>query len=787
MNAVDGIADAMTHQMLLDDDLSAASAAISTGPAADSGPSYDALSLAGIDFTSQATSHTSRAMRRRRQRGRARQRQRHLHDAQNPLALGDGDGDGGGEDGDWDNDYTRSKSVHPHPHPHAHAHHHHAPENGNQAPKKAARAVSTPPPPRGDKRINASGTHHDLSLGPRRRAAPLASRHFTGPLPPPTKAACLIAPDPGLHPARPSLRIHLTHTYPDIDLVLATSWPEVDVHLPWLLADSLESGGFPTQDDPASARNQPIYLLGMDTETYPSRPLLATTSVHKHIQPPTFLHDPNYPSTIQLASRSRILIIPIHWLARQHGPASISPALRALFANPQVKFTGVALQSDLEPLYKALGIPKITPSGRVVDLELVVRDWRVPAGLDELGFQFTPLLSTSTHARIDAVHGGIHIDTHPHDRNAYLHDEDALLCLGHPAQPGYPQVHVAGWKSTPLSMATNWDVNPARWTVAMATYAGLDALVSRAVGFAIGPVVDPRTWTLASDSETPVVLAVNPTYRPFHVRLSTAIALAQPSQHGVADSLANAGQDGVSPLVWIRHMLAFLHVRHARPMRVGNAHGWILGMSSVQHHVKSLRLMRGIRNKQALMDRAVEWMVSTGLIEWIELPSITRGGAMEKFITHVHVDRDVVPLPRDQVAKPTTAALVAFLVEELPRIPGSARSLLTRAAAIECLAWTHPELALLAEPLARQVAADWVRELLGQRDWDQLASDWAGKVKALERALVNRLGVEADLGVERRAKDRERERRKKAGKKGKAPAVVKVLSLADIMGGEDSD
>ncbi|KNE66811.1 hypothetical protein AMAG_11298 [Allomyces macrogynus ATCC 38327] len=271
----------------------------------------------------------------------------------------------------------------------------------------------------------------------------------------------------------------------------------------------------PTAPPVAPTSTTPIYLLGLDTETDTAR---KDAPVLPDGIPRTA------PSTLQLATRSRVLIVPVFHLFYHDAP-TMSPALRHLLTErSDVVFAGVGIAEDAAPMAHWDLVPR-----HVVDVATVVRPWNVASGIEDLVFRFTNMLDDDTPDTDDdeptppapfvssATNDGAcpfcppaHTSSRP---PAHFFTESYARHLVCPTTGTYPYLRV-GWKSKSLIFSP-WDAAPRTWPVAAMQYAALDALASHHVGAALWPHAPPSALPTILPVPNPAPrVRVNRRYRP---------------------------------------------------------------------------------------------------------------------------------------------------------------------------------------------------------------------------------------------------------------------------------
>ncbi|ORZ31750.1 hypothetical protein BCR44DRAFT_1260203 [Catenaria anguillulae PL171] len=523
------------------------------------------------------------------------------------------------------------------------------------------------------------------------------------------------------------------------------------------------------------------YLVGLDTESYHIR------AENRLLPTPTR----TLPSTLQLASRTRVLIVPVYFLTHmQRQP--LSARFRALFARNDVQWTGVGVLEDLVPFQASLGVAMHARG--VLDVARVTKYWRVPMSLEDLTFQFTDLAGgAASHDRnADGnndkelgqkppvqVFGGVLHDVPPTvpsptilrnlrtnaaacaqctalvaDPEAvpdYMYLEESLVGLG--TGPEYPDLSI-GWKSTQLSMSM-WDMPPEQWTATHVVYAGMDAVASRAVGDKIRAVVQVDTWTrywaaldawkATSDNEDQVPVGPMPvleSYRPLPLRLAVKVSETH------------------SPLEAIRRTLA--HVAACR--EAGHP-----SIRSVLRCIQDWRLLRGVKDRRTVITRAIEHFVRADIVDLIDAQGnslVGQGAKRAKFtfeaaaltndakvyLGHVCLTKPIDPVPPTSgVMGAIPDDLPAFLDANLGRIPGV---YITKEHLVECVAWTHPELAVYNEQPARVLARAWVSGL-PESMVNKVVKEARYQTRVVERGMVEG-GMGGGGGLSRKERDRER-------------------------------
>ncbi|KAI9218927.1 hypothetical protein BC828DRAFT_191559 [Blastocladiella britannica] len=416
---------------------------------------------------------------------------------------------------------------------------------------------------------------------------------------------------------------------------LAMTWDEAVGALDWLLEDAVIVGSASSlsatplppangaadgaadgaTDGAADGEVDVTYLLGFDTESDASRRIGTSDTLPAEVR--------RCPSTLQLGSRSRVLVVPSYHLLHVLG-LPVPQAFRDLFSRADVWWAGVALAGDVEPLKETLGIE--IPPNRVLDVSRVVKKWNIGEGLEELAYQFTAMIERPTPTHAPAHPASVHEPSpaklataraalrrsceacdpcaarflHPSAPPpvpAYIHDSTALSGIAVPVPDAttadgndapliYPNLAV-GWKTTPLTMSA-WDTPPPLWTSEMLLYAAIDALASRAISEMLMP---PRS-TLPPPGQYPAPPVPNPAYEMLHARMA-----AEFNSEAVGGVLEN-----------VRRTMAHVFLTRENPDEP-------VPLSDLVRVLGAGRLVRGIKDRRAVLDEIVAHLVRSGVVQ----------------------------------------------------------------------------------------------------------------------------------------------------------------------------
>ncbi|KAJ3368435.1 hypothetical protein GGF31_006396 [Allomyces arbusculus] len=484
----------------------------------------------------------------------------------------------------------------------------------------------------------------------------------------------------------------------------------------------------PTAPPAAPASTTPIYLLGLDTETDTAR---KDAPVLPDGIPRTA------PSTLQLATRSRVLIVPIFHLFFHDAP-TVSPALRHLLTERNdVVFAGVGIAEDAAPMAHWALVPR-----HVVDVATVVRPWNVASGIEDLVFRFTNMLDadtpdTDTDDDDDqsdpappppppTADSGVcpfcppaHTSSRP---PPHLFTESHARHLVCPTTGTYPYLRV-GWKCKSLIFSP-WDAAPRTWPVATMQYAALDALASHHVGVSLWPHAPPSA--LPAILPTPVLaprVRVNRRYRPPFRRIP----------HGAAPMSVHR---------------ALLHV-------AGAAHHRAVAVRDATKRIAAAKLVR-VADRAAVVTASLAHLVSTGHVLVRNEPG-RRGGRGVARIVHVcpwAPDAPPVKLEEEKEGMEVPPDLAGVLADGLPRIPGHVP---TREEMVRYIADHYPKLAVYAARDARRVARVWIAALGDEG------------VEDVQRCVVEQTGADAEEHGRRMRKAKAKKERKEMEGRGETP------------------
>ncbi|KNE70168.1 hypothetical protein AMAG_15139 [Allomyces macrogynus ATCC 38327] len=477
----------------------------------------------------------------------------------------------------------------------------------------------------------------------------------------------------------------------------------------------------PTTPPTAHTSTTPIYLLGLDTETDTAR---KDAPVLPDGIPRTA------PSTLQLATRSRVLIVPIFHLYFHDAP-TVSPALRHLLTERNdVVFAGVGIAEDAAPMAHWDLVPR-----HVVDVATVVRPWNVASGIEDLVFRFTTMLDddapdtdtdTDDEADLTPPPPAVPSDgacpfcppAHTSSRPPpHLFTESHARHLVCPTTGTYPYLRV-GWKSKSLIFSP-WDAAPCTWPIAAMQYAALDALASHHVGVSLWPHAPPSA--LPSILPVPVLappVRINRRYRPPFRRIPGG---------------------GAAPAAVHR---ALLHVAGHRAVAVRDA----------SKKIAAAKLLR-VTDRNAVVTASLAHLVNTGHVQVRNEPG-PRGGRGVARIVHVCPWAPDAPPVRMEGEMEVPPDLVAVLADGLPRIPGHVP---TRDEMVRYVADHYPKLVVYATRDARRVADAWVAAL-GEEG-----------VEDVQRCVVEQTGADAEEHGRRMRKAKVKKERKELEARGETP------------------
>ncbi|KAJ3354543.1 hypothetical protein GGF32_002435 [Allomyces javanicus] len=515
---------------------------------------------------------------------------------------------------------------------------------------------------------------------------------------------------------------HDAHQWPDDDdddgtddAARASAWAQTCASL------GLDPTAPPT---PNPISTTPIYLLGLDTETDTAR---KDAPVLPDGIPRTA------PSTLQLATRSRVLIVPTFHLYFHDAP-TVSPALRHLLTERNdVVFAGVGIAEDAAPMAHWDLVPR-----HVVDVATVVRPWNVASGIEDLVFRFTTMLDDDTRDTDDdeadlvpplptnpaADEGACPFCPPAHTSSRpppHLFTESHARHLVCPTTGTYPYLRV-GWKSKSLIFSP-WDAAPRTWPVAAMQYAALDALASHHVGASLWPHAPPSALpTILPVPITTPRVRVNHRYRPPFRRVP----------HG-----------GAAPASVHR---ALLHVAGA-PHRA-------VAVRDAAKKIAAAKLLR-VADRNAVVQASLAHLVKTGHVQVRNEPG-PRGGRGVARIVHVcpwAPDAPPVRMEEDGMSE-VPADLAGVLADGLPRLPGHVP---TREEMVRYIADHYPILAVYAARDARRVARAWVAAL-GEEG-----------VEAVQQYVVEQTGADAVEHAHRMRKAKAKRERKVMEARGETP------------------
>ncbi|KAI9168321.1 hypothetical protein H9P43_007693 [Blastocladiella emersonii ATCC 22665] len=508
---------------------------------------------------------------------------------------------------------------------------------------------------------------------------------------------------------------------------------------------------------PTSAR---VYLLGLDIEQYCVR-------FENKSLPDAVRH---HPSAMQLASRSRVLNIPIYDLTVTRGEP-VPPELQLLFARRDVIFSGVGLKGDTKSL-TALSLA-FDPD-RMLDANRVIHKWNTTGGLEDLMYAFSGMwdeytrlrlagrgvpddllprfddsgvrLAVGTAAsltyhrrRVIGLDSCANCKRHYHQLPAFTYATNDLLGIGD--GPAYPQLAV-GWKATGVAMS-NWDLPAASWTQVMVLYAAIDALASREIGRLLRPVLEPANWV-----EGMPTLEFNPLYRPVHRRVLGG-DLLEHIRRVLAHCLAQRGKQTVDKAAKFIDMWKLLRGFRNRPqvLKAAVEHLAAVGVVKLEPRAPGTPLYTAAHHQQQKQGSAaaagkggnggnrsgsatpkgnnnnnrsgsatpISGATTPTTAPAPATPSASASAPEAKtpppppmLIAHVCLSKRIPPLRLPSPLPPLPADLTTTLTLSVPRIPGIEP---TRATVLEYLVDYHPALILYERALAARIANAWLVEL----------------------------------------------------------------------------
>ncbi|KAI9217853.1 hypothetical protein BC828DRAFT_390133 [Blastocladiella britannica] len=470
---------------------------------------------------------------------------------------------------------------------------------------------------------------------------------------------------------------------------VATTWDAVLDSLGWILEDAPA----PRPEDMLNAEVAESwaiegikYVVGLDTETCRIR------KDNKEYGD-DFLRQ--FPSTLQIGARTRVLIVPTNWLVivRQQ---PIPPAFAAFMARDDILWSGVGLSDDHLFMSKA-GMPFV--QDHCLDSEIITRLWYGHSSLEELAYRVagfgpgplhqTGILSISPPGSLsraplrplpDLPRGECEKCDATHIP-VYMSDPSSLIGVAN--GKSFPLLAV-GWKTKDLSIS-EWDIDPCQWTPAMAVYAAMDGLASYHVGIAFHAYFNHPAGRAFEHIPIP---PKDPAYRPAHVR-------AFPT----------------SPLENMRRALAY----HANRCRERNA---AATLRSALAHLKKLGRIRGPFTTAEGFSVAAHHLVAAGILRLAPNtdPTVAAAAAEAAFfdtpIAHVCHSAPIplIPIPTSLLSTPPDG-FVLWMWEKRP--PMARTEELVLDGLIEIMVDWHPYLHGCDVPRARETAARWIAAIGG--------------------------------------------------------------------------